>query len=122
MNLSSIAAQRTHPELLGYSISEAALEQATRGLAVALAPHKIRVNAVAFGSMMSASLKDSLSETDGLRKEIQQCTPLGRIASAREVTGAVQFLASDGAGFITGEILTVDGGRTLLDNVTSAAH
>jgi len=122
VNLSSIAAQRTHPELLGYSISEAALEQATRGLAVALAPHKIRVNAVAFGSMMSASLKDSLSETDGLRKEIQQCTPLGRIASAREVTGAVQFLASDGAGFITGEILTVDGGRTLLDNVTSAAH
>ncbi|MBO6603323.1 MULTISPECIES: SDR family NAD(P)-dependent oxidoreductase [Paracoccaceae] len=122
VNISSIASRRTHPNLLGYSISAAALDQATRSLAVALAPHRIRVNAVAFGSLMSASLKNSLSETDGLRKEIRECTPLGRIGSAREMAGAVQFLASDGAGFVTGEVLTVDGGRTLLDSVTTAAH
>jgi 7-alpha-hydroxysteroid dehydrogenase len=122
VNISSIAARRTHPDLMGYSIACAALDQATRSLAVALAPHRIRVNGVAFGSLMSASLKESLNETDGLRKEIRQSTPLGRIASAREVTAAVQFLASDGAGFVTGEILTVDGGRTLLDSVSVAAH
>ncbi|QBY02262.1 SDR family oxidoreductase [Rhodophyticola sp. CCM32] len=122
VNISSIASRRTHPDLLAYSISTAALDQATRSLAVALAPHRIRVNAVAFGSLMSASLKDSLTETDGLRKEIRECTPLGRIGSAKEVAGAVQFLASDGAGFVTGEVLTVDGGRTLLDSVTTAAH
>ena len=122
INISSIASRRTHPDLLGYSISAAALDQATRSLAVAFAPHRIRVNAVAFGSLMSASLKDSLSETDGLRKEIKECTPMGRIGSAKEVAGAVQFLASEGAGFVTGEILTVDGGRTLLDSVTKAAH
>lgn len=122
VNVSSIAARRTHPDLMAYSISAAALDQATRSLAVALAPHRIRVNGVAFGSLMSASLKDSLNETTGLREEIRQCTPMGRIGSAREVAGAVQFLASDGAGFVTGEVITVDGGRTLLDNVTVAAH
>lgn len=122
VNVGSIAARRTHPDLMAYSISAAALDQATRSLAVALAPHRIRVNGVAFGSLMSASLKDQLNDTDGLRAEIKDCTPLGRIASAKEVTGAVQFLASEGAGFITGEVITVDGGRTLLDSVTTAAH
>lgn len=122
VNVSSIAARRIHPDLMGYSIATAALDQVTRSLAVAYAPHRIRVNGVAFGSVMSASLKDSLNETDGLRQEIRECTPLGRIASAREVTAAVQFLASDGAGFITGETVTIDGGRTLLDSVTKAAH
>jgi 7-alpha-hydroxysteroid dehydrogenase len=122
INVSSIAARRTHPDLMGYSIATAALDQVTRSLAMAYAPHRIRVNGVAFGSLMSNSLKDSLSQTDGLREEIRECTPLGRIASAREVTSAVQFLASDGAGFVTGETITVDGGRTLLDNVTKAAH
>ena len=49
INLSSIAARRTQPELLAYSVSSAALDQMTRSLAVALADHRIRVNAVAFG-------------------------------------------------------------------------
>jgi len=122
VNVSSIAARRTHPDLMAYSIAAAALDQATRSLALALAPHKIRVNSVAFGSVMSNSLKSALSETDGLREDIRHCTPMGRIASAREVTGAVEFLASDGAGFITGEVLTIDGGRTLLDSASIAAH
>lgn len=122
VNLSSIAARRTHPDLLAYSISSAALDQATRSLAVALAPHRIRVNGVAFGSLMSNSLKETLKENRGLRDEIRHCTPIGRIGSAREVTGAVQFLCSEGAAFVTGEIITVDGGRTLLDSVGTAAH
>jgi len=122
INLNTIAAPRSHPDLLGYSIAAAALDQATRSLALALAPHRIRVNGVAFGSVMSNSLKTVLAETDGLRDEMRQHTPMGRIAAAREVTGAVQFLASDGAGFVTGEIITVDGGRSLLDAVSVPAH
>ncbi|TRD21647.1 SDR family NAD(P)-dependent oxidoreductase [Palleronia caenipelagi] len=122
INMSSIASRRTQPELMAYSISSAALDQATRNLAVALAPHKIRVNGIAFGSVMSASLKGAIKQSNGLREEIIGATPLHRIAAASEVAEAAQFLASDGAGFITGEILTVDGGRTLLDTVETAAH
>ncbi|WP_071673768.1 SDR family NAD(P)-dependent oxidoreductase [Nioella nitratireducens] len=122
VNLSSIAARRTHPDLLAYSISAAALDQATRSLAVGLAPHRIRVNGVAFGSLMSNSLKETLKDNRDLREEIKHCTPMGRIASAREINGAVQFLCSDGAAFVTGEVITVDGGRTLLDSVGTAAH
>lgn len=122
INLSSIAARRTQPELLAYSVSSAAVDQMTRSLAVALAPSRIRVNAVAFGSVLSASLQGALKENSDIREEIIGHTPLARIARANEVAEVVQFLASDGAGFVTGQILTVDGGRTLIDAVDAPAH
>ena len=122
INLSSIAAQRTHPELLAYSVSSAALDQLTRSMAVALAPHRIRVNAVAFGSVMSASVQGALKENSEFRDDIIDHTPLSRIASATELAEVAQFLASDGSGFMTGQILTVDGGRTLVDAVGAPAH
>ena len=122
MNISSIAARRTHPDLLAYSISCAALDQMTRSLAVALAPKRIRVNAVAFGSVMSESLKGSLKDDEETRDAIIENTPLQRIASPGEVSDAVQYLASDAAGFVTGQIITVDGGRTLIDPAAVSAH
>ncbi|SIS82171.1 7-alpha-hydroxysteroid dehydrogenase [Roseivivax lentus] len=122
VNLSSIAARRTHPQLMGYSVSCAALDQMTRSMAVALAPKRIRVNALAFGSVMSSSLKDTLKEHREYRGNIEEHTPLGRIAAAEELAEAVQFLCSDSAKFLTGQIMTVDGGRTLLDPVTAPAH
>ena len=122
INLSSIAARRTHPDLLGLSVSTAALDQMTRSLAVSLAPHRIRVNAVSFGSVMSASLKDALKENAGYRLDIEEHTPLGRIAAPGELADAVHYLASEGSGFMTGQILTLDGGRTLLDPVAAPAH
>ncbi len=122
VNLSSIAARRTHPDLLAYSVSSAALDQMTRSMAVALAPERIRVNAVAFGSVMSASLKGTLRDHDEMREAIVDNTPLHRIASPGEVADAVQYLASDAAGFVTGQIITVDGGRTLIDPAAVSAH
>jgi len=122
VNISSIAARRTHPDLLAYSVSSAACDQITRSLAVAFAPHGIRVNAVAFGSVMSASLKGSLKNHDDLREAIVDSTPLHRIASAGEVSDAVQYLASDAAAFVTGQVITVDGGRTLIDPAAVSAH
>ena len=122
VNISSIAARRTHPDLLAYSVSSAALDQMTRSMAVALADKRIRVNAVAFGSVMSASLKGTLRENDEMREAIVDNTPLQRIANPNEVADAVQYLASDAAGFVTGQIITVDGGRTLIDPTAVSGH
>jgi 7-alpha-hydroxysteroid dehydrogenase len=122
VNLSSIASERTHPELLGYSVSCAALNQMTRSLAVALAGNRIRVNAIAIGSIMSASLQNALKENSDLRSAMIRATPMARIANASEVAEAAQFLGSDSARFITGQILTVDGGRTLIDPLDAAVH
>ncbi len=121
INLSSIAACRPQPELLGYAISSAAVEQMTRSLALALAPQGIRVNAVAFGSVMSASLQTQLKENPDYRTAILEGTPLHRIAAPAELAETVQFLASDASGFMTGQVLTMDGGRSLQDAVRAPA-
>jgi 7-alpha-hydroxysteroid dehydrogenase len=122
INLSSIAARHTQPQLLGYSISCAAVEQMTRSLSVALAPHRIRVNAVSFGSVLSDSLQAAIKENPDYRDAITAATPLGRIASADELAETVQYLASDASAFMTGQIITLDGGRGLIDAVNAPAH
>lgn len=122
VNLTSIAARVTQPELLAYSLASSAVEQVTRSLAVALAPQRIRVNCIALGSVMGARLQANLRDNPAWRDEIRRATPLRRIAPPSEVVEAVQFLASDGAGFVTGQVLTIDGGRSLLDAARPPAH
>lgn len=117
VNLSTLAARYPVPTMLGYSIAYAAQEQATRGMALVLAPHGIRVNGVRFGSVMSHALKDSLRDKSGLRDRIVSATPMGRIAAAEELVDTVMYLASDASRFVTGQIVTVDGGRSLADGV-----
>lgn len=122
INVGSIAGRRTQPELLAYSISAAALDQATRSLAIALASKRIRVNGLAVGSVMSANLMSRLAEDPGLRQQIVDATPMGRIASPHELAETVQYLASDASAFMIGQVLTVDGGRTLIDPVVEPTH
>lgn len=122
INVSSLAARRTQPNLLAFSIAGAALDQATRSLAVALAPERIRVNGIAIASVMSASLQERLRENPDWTDAVVAGTPLGRIATPIEVAEAAQFLASDGSGFVTGQILTVDGGRGIIDPVAVPAY
>ncbi|MGL4279457.1 MAG: SDR family NAD(P)-dependent oxidoreductase [Albidovulum sp.] len=122
INISPLAAQRSQPELLAYSVAGAALEQATRSLALALAPERIRVNGIAVGSVLTSSLYATLKENPDWRDEIIARTPLGRIASPPEVVDTALFLASDGSSFMTGQILTVDGGRSLLDPAAAPAY
>ncbi|MFD1797416.1 SDR family oxidoreductase [Paracoccus aurantiacus] len=120
VNLTTLAAQRPHPDLLAYSIASAAQDQATRAMALALAPHRIRVNSVAFGSVMTTELKATLKDDPGLRDGIIKGTPMGRIAESEELADAVLYLVGDGASFVTGQIINVDGGRSLLDPVQAA--
>jgi len=122
VNLTSIAAQDCVPESVGFSVASAALDQLTRSLAVAYAPHDIRVNAVALGSIMSGSLKTLIAEDDDLRDEVIAATPLARIGEADEAAQAALFLASPCASFITGQVLAVDGGRSLLDRMSRLAY
>lgn len=122
VNVTSIAARRTLPELMAYSAVSAALDQLTRSMAVAFARHRIRVNAIALGSVMSTSLKSALKDREGLQEDLTAATPLGRIGEAAEAAEAAVFLASDSASFITGQILAVDGGRTMLDPIDTPAH
>lgn len=115
VNLTSIAARITAPELLPFSVSCAARDQLTRSMAAALAPEGVRVNAVATGAVMTRELRDAIRETRPLREAILRATPMGRIAEADEAAEAVLFLAGRRASFITGSTLTVDGGRSTLD-------
>lgn len=122
VNVTSIASRRTLPELMAYSVASAAVDQLTRSMAVAYASYGIRVNAIALGSVLSTSLQTALKDRRDLQDNLTAVTPLGRIGEADEAAEAAMFLASDSASFVTGQILAVDGGRTMLDPMDTPAH
>ena len=115
VNVTSIAATRSLPEMTAYAIACAGLEQMTRSLAVRLAAEHIRVNAVAIGSIMSSNLRSLIQNDPELRARILAVTPAGRLGESEDAAEAVAFLASDAARFVTGQVLNVDGGRSLAD-------
>lgn len=118
LNVSSIFAQRSMPEFLAFSVSSAAVDQLTRSLAGALAPHRIRVNAVSIGGIVSHSLDSAMPDIEDLQDAMRQVTPLGLADGFRETAQTALFLASPASRFTTGQILAVDGGRMLLDPLT----
>lgn len=109
VNISSIAARKASRGMGIYCVAKAGVEMLTRVLAVELASDNINVNAVAPG-MIRTRFSQPLWSNEGLLKEILQTIPMGRIAETGDVVGAVLFLTSDLSDFITGEVITVDGG------------
>ena len=105
--VSSVVASRGSPGLAVYAATKAGLEGFARSLARELGPRGIRVNAVAPG-FLETDLSSSLSEAN--RARIVRRTPLGRLGVPADVVGAIEFLAGPMAAFITGQVVTVDGG------------
>jgi 7-alpha-hydroxysteroid dehydrogenase len=108
INISSAVGRTAGRGYLAYGTAKAALAHYTRLAAADLAP-RIRVNAIAVGAAATSALDIVLTD-DGLRRQMEQATPLRRIGDPQEVAAAVVFLASPASGYITGKILEVDGG------------
>lgn len=112
VNIAAIQAELPLATYVSYVASKGGLISLTRALAVELSPHGIRVNAVAPGGIESGSTRDALAVAGSAAAA--QMSLLGRPGRARDVAGAVSFLCSADASFMTGAVLTVDGGRSLL--------
>jgi 3-oxoacyl-[acyl-carrier protein] reductase len=107
VNVTSVVGIHGNPGQTNYAASKGGIIGFTKALARELAPRGVRANAIAPGYIDTA-LTDVLPE--GVTAAILTNTPLGRLGEPRDVAGAVRFLCSDEASFITGEVLLVDGG------------
>ena len=109
LNVASISSTVGVPGIVPYGAMKGGVVQLTRGLAVELAPSGVRVNAVAPGYVTTA-MTGELWRDEDRRAQVTARIPLGRFASPEEISPAALFLLSPAAGYITGEVLHVDGG------------
>ena len=102
------------PDQLPYAVSKGGIQQLTRVMAMALASHDIRVNAIGPGTILTEMAKVTMND-EAARRTIMSRTPLGRPGDPSEVATVAVFLASDYASYLTGETIFPDGGRLALN-------
>ncbi|MCY4033906.1 MAG: SDR family NAD(P)-dependent oxidoreductase [Hyphomicrobiales bacterium] len=114
INVTSINAVVALASQVPYTASKGAINQLTKVMALSLAPHGIRVNAIGPGSINTDMVRTVNEDAKALERLLSR-TPLGRIGEPEEIAGIAAFLASDDASYITGEIIYADGGRLALN-------
>jgi len=117
VNISSMASYQALSGVMGYSVAKAAIDNFTRWMAVEMARKygdRVRVNAIAPGFFVADQNRAVLVKPDGSftdrARTIIARTPMGRFGSPAELNGAVQWLCSDAAAFVTGVVIPIDGG------------
>ena len=116
VNVSSVTGLRAFPGVLAYCVSKAGVDQLTRCAALELAPHGVRVNAVNPGVVVTNLHRRSGFDEENYAAFLERSKethPLGRAGEPDEIAELIWFLASERAGWITGETISIDGGRHL---------
>lgn len=113
INITSMAALYGIPNVSAYTASKTAVLGLTRSLAVDLAPHGIRVNAIAPGFIDTPMLRKAFDSDPERHERVLNRTPAGRLGKSSEVAMAALFLASEAASYISGVNLPVDGGNSI---------
>ncbi len=115
VNMSSVNAVLAIPSIASYNASKGGVNQLTRVMALALAEHGIRVNAVAPGTIATELAQKAVLGSDEARARIMSRTPMKRLGTPEEIADVCAFLVSGASSYMTGEIVYVDGGRLALN-------
>lgn len=113
IHISSMAAHYGLPKVIAYSASKTALEGMTRAMAVELSPLGIRVNCVAPGFIRTNMTAKALDSDPERKAKVFARTPMGDMGDPADIANMVHFLASEGAAYVTGETIKVDGGNSI---------
>ena len=119
VNLSSVNAVLAIANQVPYTVSKGGVNQLTKVMALALAPHGIRVNGIGPGTIATEMARAAVLGSEEGRRRILSRTPLGRLGEPEEVAAIAAFLASEDASYLTGQTIYPDGGRLGLNYTVS---